>query len=92
VFDNSAFGDGRVKQVLAIWKNQENSQLGIVIVPGGWTTLEDLQRKGQLDWTGIIDLCAAEHSSGGIRILGGERGQGGDGFVPNLRSDCGAIV
>lgn len=92
VIDGIAFGDGRVKQVLASWKKQEDGRLEMVIEPGAWTTLEDLHGKGPLDWTGIIDLCTAEDPAKGIRILGGEGGQGSDGFVAALRSDSEEIV
>lgn len=92
VIDGIVFGDGRVKQVLATWKEQEIGRHRIVIEPGGWTTLEDLREKGSLDWTRVIDLCTAEDPARGIRILGGEGGQGSDGFVTALRSDSGEIV
>jgi hypothetical protein len=92
VIDGIVFGDGRVKQVLATWKKQEDGRLGIVIEPGGWTTLEDLREKGPLDWTGVIDLCTAEDPARGIRILGGEGGQGSEGFVTALRRDSGEVV
>jgi hypothetical protein len=92
VIDGIVFGDGRVKQVLATWRKQEGSRLEMVIEPGAWTTLEDLYGKGSLDWTGIIDRCTVEDPARGIRILGGEGGQGSDGFVAALRSDSGEIV
>ena len=92
VIDGIVFGDGRVKQVLATWVKQENGRLGMVIEPGGWTTLDDLHGRRPLDWTGIIDLCTAEDPARGIRILGGEGGQGSEGFLAALHSDSGEIA
>lgn len=92
LIDGIVFGDGRVKQVPATWKKQEDGRLEMAIDPGVWTTLEDLRREGSLDWTEIIELCTAEDPARGIRILGGEGGQGSDGYVAALRSDSGEIV
>ncbi|SIN81915.1 hypothetical protein SAMN05444166_1079 [Singulisphaera sp. GP187] len=92
IIDGIVFGDGRIKQLFAVRNKQVNEGPGMKIQPGGWMTLADLQKKGQLDWTGILDLCVAEDLARGIRILGGEGGYGADGFVANIRSDSGEIV
>ena len=92
VIDGVVFGDGRVKQLLATWKKQDDGRLGIVIEPGEWTTLGDLREKESFDWTEIIDLCRADDPVRGLQILGGEGGQGADGFVAALRKDSGEIA
>lgn len=92
IIDGIVFGDGRVKLISADWQKQADGRLGIVLKPGGWTTLAELHAKGQLQWTGTIALCEAVDLAKNIRVLGGEGGLGSDGFVANVRSDNGKIV
>ena len=92
IIDGIVFGDGRVRLVGVDWQKRANGRLGLVIEPGGWTTLADFHKDGKLQWTGVIVLCEAEDPTRGIRVLGGEGGLGSEGFVANVRADEGTIV
>ena len=92
IIDGIVFGDGSIKLVNANWQKQENGRLGIVLKPGGGTTLAELHAKGRLQWTGVIGQCEAVDVVRNIRVIGGEGGLGSDGFVANVRDDDGKVV
>jgi hypothetical protein len=92
IIDGIVFGDGRVRRIATPWRQGKSGRLEIVIEPVGWTSLAELAKTGELQWTGIISLSEAIDLARNIRILGGEGGLGGDGFVANVRNDDGMVV
>lgn len=92
VIDGIIFGDGRIKPMLANWRQTGDGTIQLVVEPGESTTLNELRPKKPIEYTGIIVLCSAEDPVRRIQIIGGEGGLGADGFVAALRVDSHSIV
>lgn len=59
---------------------------------GNWTRLTDLDAKTALRFTGLISLCETTDVFRNLRAIGGEGGNGSDGFVAAVEARSGVLL
>ncbi len=83
-------GNGEV-YALELSRVREGESYALHLRPGKRTNLASLQEAGSLWWTDVTELDEVEAPGTGLRVCGGEGGQGADGFIAVSRVEDGGL-
>lgn len=80
IVNGVTLGTGDV-YLLSLSRIRNQDQFAATVRPAGVTNLASLDKEKGLEWTYLTRLCEVRSLEKGVRVSGGEGGQGADGFV-----------